>query len=55
MAVIQRESGHRDGQLAELHFIEDMACEVRCGNEVGYGIVELVLIGKYPKYGYQGY
>ena len=41
--------------LAELHFIEDMACEVRCGNEVGYGIVELVLIGKYPKYGFHSY
>ena len=41
--------------MAELYFIEDMACEVRCGNEVGYRIVELVLIGKYPKYGYQGH
>lgn len=42
-------------QLAEAHFIEDLNCELRCGDEVGYGIVELVLIGKYPRYGYQGY
>ncbi len=41
--------------LAEVHFIEDMACEVRCGEDIGYGILELVLIGRYPKYGYEGY
>jgi len=41
--------------LADLHFIEDVACELRCDNEIGYGIIELVIIGKYPKYGYQGY
>ncbi|MFO8011622.1 MAG: hypothetical protein R6U89_12580 [Dehalococcoidia bacterium] len=42
-------------QLAEVHFIEDMASELRCGDETGYGIVEVVLIGKYPKYGYEGF
>ncbi len=41
--------------LMETHFIEDMACELSCNDEIGYGIVELVLIGKYPKYGFQGY
>jgi hypothetical protein len=39
----------------EVSFLEDFMCEMRCGNEIGYGIVELVLIGKYPKYGYQSY
>jgi hypothetical protein len=39
----------------EVSFLEDFICEMRCGNEVGYGIVELVLIGKYPKYGYLSY
>lgn len=41
--------------LAEVHFIEDLACELRCGDETGYGIFELVLIGKYPRYGFEGY
>ena len=36
-------------------FLDDVMCEMRCGNEVGYGVIELVLVGKYPKYGYQGY
>jgi hypothetical protein len=39
----------------EVSFLEDFMCEMRCGDETGYGIVELVLIGKYPKYGYQSY
>ena len=39
----------------EVSFLEDFMCELRCGNEVGYGIVELVLIGKYPRYGYLSY
>lgn len=41
--------------LREISFIEDVACEFRCGKEVGYGIVELVVIGKYPKFGFAGY
>ncbi len=41
--------------LAEVHFIEDLACELRCGDEIGYGIFELVMIGKYPRYGFEGY
>lgn len=36
-------------------FLDDVMCEMRCGNEVGYGIIELVIVGKYPRYGYQGY
>ena len=42
-------------QLMEASFLDDFMCEFRCGDEVGYGIIELVVIGKYPKYGYQGY
>jgi hypothetical protein len=36
-------------------FLDDVMCEMRCGDEVGYGIIELVIHGKYPKYGFQGY
>jgi len=41
--------------VREVSFLDDFMCEMRCGNDIGYGIVELVVIGKYPKYGYQGY
>ena len=41
--------------IGEVSFIDDLMCEVRCGNEIGYGINELIILGKYPKYGYQGY
>jgi len=33
----------------------DYGCEFRCGNDVGYGTTEVLVVGKYPKYGYQGY
>ena len=33
----------------------DYGSEFKCGNEVGHGTVELMVVGKYPKYGYQGY
>ena len=41
--------------LSEVNFLSDQMCEARCGNETGYGLVELVVTGKYPRYGYQGY
>jgi len=27
-------------------------CKFKCGNQVGYGVVELLVVGKYPKYGF---
>lgn len=39
----------------EISFLDDRMCEMRCGGDVGYGIIELVITGKYPRYGYQGY
>jgi hypothetical protein len=33
----------------------DYGCEFRCGSDVGYGTTEVLVVGKYPKYGYQGY
>ncbi|MBM3132609.1 MAG: hypothetical protein FJZ95_06200 [Chloroflexi bacterium] len=33
----------------------DYGSEFRWGNEVGYGTTELMVVGKYPRYGYQGY
>jgi len=39
----------------DISYLDDRMCEMRCGNDVGYGIIEMVIVGKYLKYGYQGY
>lgn len=36
----------------EASFFDDVMCEIRCGDDVGYGIIELVIPGNYPKYGF---
>lgn len=41
--------------IREVSFLDDVICEMRCGKETGYGIVEMVVVGKYPRYGYHGY
>lgn len=33
----------------------DYGSEFRSGGEIGYGTTELMVVGKYPPYGYQGY
>jgi len=41
--------------VREVSFLDDVVCEFRCGDEIGYGVVEMVVVGKYPRYGYLGY
>ena len=41
--------------LPRISFLTETLCEVHCGSDVGYGILEMVCVGKYPKYGYEGY
>jgi hypothetical protein len=41
--------------LDDVSFLDNTSIELRCGDEIGYGVLELVVVGKYPKYGYQGY
>ncbi len=43
------------GEIKKLSFLDDVVCKATCGDRTGYGIVELVVIGRYPKYGYTGY
>jgi hypothetical protein len=38
----------------EVSFFDEEACELRCGDDIGYGIIEQVISGKYPKYGFEG-
>ena len=33
----------------------DYGSEFRCGDDIGYGTTELIVVGKYPRYGYEGY
>ena len=33
----------------------DYGSEFRCEGDVGYGTTELIVVGKYPRYGYEGY
>jgi len=42
-------------ELKRISFLTETLCEVKCGKDVGYGLVEMVNVGKYPKYGYQSY
>jgi len=39
----------------EASYLEDLMCELRCGDEVGYGMFEVNVSGKFPKYGFEGY
>jgi hypothetical protein len=41
--------------MNDVSFLDNTSVELHCGNEVGYGVLELVVTGKYPRYGYQGY
>jgi len=41
--------------MREIWGYVDYGSEFRCGDEVGYGTTELMVVGKYPRYGYQGY
>jgi len=41
--------------IREITQLDELICQVECDGQVGYGMVEVMLIGKYPKYGYQGY
>ena len=40
--------------FSETRGLYDNACKLRCGGEVGYGIVEVSLFGAYKPYGLGG-
>jgi hypothetical protein len=42
-----------DPQVAdEVHGLDDAVMQVRCGDEVGYGIIENLILPPYPRYGF---
>jgi hypothetical protein len=36
----------------QVHGLDDAVCEYRCGKETGYGIIENLILGSFPKYGF---
>jgi len=38
--------------LKGISYIADTDCEFCCGDEIGYGVIELLVIGDHPKYGH---
>ena len=41
--------------MREITFLDELICELECDGQIGYGMTEVMVIGKYPKYGFQGY
>jgi len=41
--------------IQEITFLDEVVCELRCGDEIGYGMIEAIVVGKYPRYGYEGF
>lgn len=39
----------------QFYQLTEQWCQVQCGDEVGFGNLEMLFVGKYPRYGYQGY
>jgi hypothetical protein len=42
----------RPGCADEVHGLDDTVCEYRSGNQVGYGIIENMILPPFPKYGF---
>ncbi len=42
-------------ELKKISLLTETLCEVRCGDDTGYGLIEMFNVGKYPRYGFQGY
>ena len=41
--------------IREITYLDELVCELKCDGQTGYGMTEVMVIGKYPKYGFQGY
>jgi hypothetical protein len=41
--------------IRPVSFLSETLCEVRMDGKVGHGLVEMVFVGAYPRYGYTGW
>jgi hypothetical protein len=42
-------------EVRKVSMLSETLCEVTCGDEIGYGLLEMVCLGAYPRYGFKGY
>ncbi|GAB2680618.1 hypothetical protein [Nocardia goodfellowii] len=42
-------------QVQPISLLSETLCEVRMGDRVGHGLLEMVFLGAYPRYGYTGW
>ncbi|WP_194837033.1 hypothetical protein [Nocardia sp. XZ_19_369] len=42
-------------QIGPVSLLSETLCTVRMGDQVGHGLVEMVCVGSYPRYGYTGW
>lgn len=42
-------------QIRPVSFLSESLCTVRMGDQVGHGLLEMVFVGSYPRYGYPGW
>ena len=42
-------------EVAKVSMLSETFCEVRSGDSVGHGLVEMVFTGRNVRYGYAGY
>lgn len=47
--------GHDPAALAPVRMLSETLCEVTMNGKVGHGLVEMVCMGAYPRYGYTGW
>ncbi len=41
--------------IREITYLDELVCELTCDNQIGYGMTEIMTLGKYLKYGFQGF
>lgn len=42
-------------EIRPASMLSETLCEVRMDGKVGHGLVEMVFLGAYPRYGYTGW
>jgi hypothetical protein len=41
--------------IKEISYLDELVCELRCGDEIGHGMTEATVVGKNVKYGFEGF
>ena len=41
--------------IKEISYLDELVSELRCGDEIGYGLTEATVVGRNVKYGFEGF